>query len=156
MGSTSTNPAAHDDRVLMIERIFDAPRDLVFKAWTEPERMIQWWGPRGYTMTSCEMDLRPGGAYLYAMRRPEGGQIRSQGVFREVDPPARLVLQGGWLDDNGQPGHQTTMTLTFDDLGGKTKLTLHQAVFESVEARDAHNNGWSSSFDCLADYLAAS
>lgn len=150
-----TNVAAEtNDRVLVLTRVFDAPRALVFKAWTEPERMMQWWGPRGFTMTSCKIDLRPGGSYRYEMRSAEGTDHRAGGIFREVVPPERLVWDGAWIDANGKAGHETTITLTFAENGGKTTLTLHQAVFESVNSRDMHNTGWSSAMDCLADYLA--
>jgi uncharacterized protein YndB with AHSA1/START domain len=148
---TISEPA---ERVLVIERVFDAPRHLVFKAWTEPERLMRWWGPRGFTMTYCKMDLRPGGAYRFEMRSVEGVEHRSQGNFREIVAPERLVLEGAWIDDQGKAGHETVVTLTFADLGEKTRLTLHQALFESVEARDSHNGGWSSSMECLAEYLA--
>jgi len=145
---------ASSDRELVITRLFDAPRELVFKAWTEPERLMRWWGPRGFTMTFCKMDLRRGGAYRFEMRSPEGTEHRSAGVFQDVVEPERLVLSGAWVDAEGKPGHETVLTLTFADHDGKTMLTLHQAVFESVTARDSHHGGWSSSMDCLAEYLA--
>jgi uncharacterized protein YndB with AHSA1/START domain len=155
MASISSNVSESAERVLVIERIFDAPRHLVFKAWTEPDRLMRWWGPKGFTMTYCKMDLRPGGAYRYEMRSAEGIEHRSEGVFREIVEPERLVWDGAWVDEHGKPGHQTTVTITLADQGGKTKLTLHQALFESVTARDAHNNGWSSSFEDLESYLSA-
>jgi uncharacterized protein YndB with AHSA1/START domain len=154
MAARSNVATEAGERVLVIERILDAPRHLVFKAWTEPERMMRWWGPRGFTMTLCEMDLRVGGAYRFHMRLPEGSENRSHGVFREIVEPERLVLSWAWVDAEGKPGHETLLTLTFAEHDGKTKLTLHQAVFESVSARDAHHGGWTSSLDRLADYLA--
>jgi len=142
------------DRVLVITRIFDAPRSLVFKAWTESEHMARWWGPRGFKSTVLRNELRPGGAYRIHMLGPDGDHW-TQGVYREVVPPERLVMVGSWADADGNPTRpETTVTLLFEDLGGKTKLTLHNAIFESVTARDLHNTGWSSSLDCLADYLA--
>jgi uncharacterized protein YndB with AHSA1/START domain len=145
-----TEPA---DRVLKIERVFDAPRSLVFKAWTEPEHMTKWWGPRGFKSTVLKNELRPGGAYRIHMLGPDGDHW-SQGVYREVVPPERLVMVGSWADANGNPTRpETTLTLLFEDVGGKTRLTLHNAIFESTTARDMHNSGWSSSLDCLAEYL---
>ncbi len=142
------------DRVLVITRIFDAPRSLVFKAWTESEHMARWWGPRGFKSTVLRNELRPGGAYRIHMLGPDGDHW-TQGVYREVVPPERLVMVGSWADADGNPTRpETTVTLLLEDLGGKTKLTLHNAIFESVTARDLHNTGWSSSLDCLADYLA--
>jgi uncharacterized protein YndB with AHSA1/START domain len=150
--STSTEPA---ERVLVIERIFDAPSSLVFKAWTEPEHMVQWFGPRGFTSTILQSELRSGGAYRIHMRGPEGDDHWTQGIFREIVEPERLVMSGNWADSAGNPtSPETILTLTFQEHEGKTKLTLHQAVFESVTARDAHRGGWSSSLDRLAEYLA--
>src|SRR5262249_5664345 len=154
MAARSSAATASAERELVITRIFDAPRHLVFKAWTEPERLMRWWGPRGFTMTVCKMEFRPGGAYRFCMRSPEGAEHWSQGVFREIVEPERLVLSGAWVDAEVKPGHETLLTVGFADHGGKTKLTLHQAVFESVTARDAHRGGWASSLDCLAEYLA--
>jgi uncharacterized protein YndB with AHSA1/START domain len=146
-----TEPA---DRVLVITRVFDAPRSLVFKAWTESEHMERWFGPRGFTSKVLKNDLRPGGAYRIHMRGPDGDHW-TQGVFREVVPPERLVMVGSWADADGNPTRpETTLTLVFEDVGGKTRLTLHNAVFESLTARDLHEGGWSSSLDCLAEYLA--
>ena len=150
--STSTEPA---ERVLVIERIFDAPSSLVFKAWTEPEHMVQWFGPRGFTSTILQSELRSGGAYRIHMRGPEGDDHWTQGIFREIVEPERLVMSGNWADSAGNPtSPETILTLTFQEHEGKTKLTLHQAVFESVTARDAHRGGWSSSLERLAEYLA--
>jgi uncharacterized protein YndB with AHSA1/START domain len=144
-----------EDRVLIITRIFDAPRELVWKAWTEPERMVKWHGPRGFTSTIERSDFRPGGAFRIHMRGPENDEHWTQGVFREIVAPERLVMAGCWADAQGRPvGPETTVTVTLENLGARTQLTLHQALFESVTARDAHNGGWNSSLDCLAEYLA--
>jgi uncharacterized protein YndB with AHSA1/START domain len=149
--SAATEPK---ERELVITRVFDAPRDLVFKGWIEPERLGRWWGPRGFTMPSCKMEVRPGGAYRFQMRSPEGTDHWLQGVYREVVEPERLACTWAWLDADGTPVHETLLTVTFDEEGDKTKLTLHQAVFESVAARDAHQSGWTSALECLAEYLA--
>ncbi|MGD0118643.1 MAG: SRPBCC domain-containing protein [Candidatus Binatus sp.] len=155
MGAATNLVSEPADRVLVISRIFDAPRSLVFKAWTEPEHMVNWFGPRGFTSKVLKNDLRPGGAYRIHMRGPDGDDHWSQGVFREIVPPERLVMIGSWADADGNPTRpETTLTLLFEDVGGKTRLTLHNAVFESVTARDLHEGGWSTSLDCLAEYLA--
>jgi len=142
------------ERELFITRIFDAPRDLVFKAWAEAEHMSRWAGPRGYTITACEIDARPGGTFTFSMRSPEGSDHRVRGVYHEIIIPERLVYTWAWLDANGVPGHETLITVTFADLGSKTRLSLHQALFESVTARDMHHGGWDSALDCFAEYLA--
>ncbi|MGH7907403.1 MAG: SRPBCC family protein [Candidatus Binataceae bacterium] len=150
--SAATRP---EERVLTITRIFDAPRDLVWKAWIEPERLVRWHGPRGFKTTIITADFRAGGAYRFHMRGPEGDDHWTQGACREIVPPKRLVLAGCWTDADGNPkSPETLVTVTFEELGGKTKLTLHQTGFESVTARDAHRGGWTSSLDRLGEYLA--
>jgi uncharacterized protein YndB with AHSA1/START domain len=148
-----TSAAKTAERVLVITRIFDAPPRLVFKAWTEPEHLVRWWGPQGFTTPSCKMDVRPGGAFRFCMRSPEGTDHWLRGVYREIVAPERLVCTWAWEDAEGKPGHETLLTVSFAEHGSKTKLTLHQAVFESVTARDAHQEGWASSLNRLAEYL---
>jgi uncharacterized protein YndB with AHSA1/START domain len=149
--SPATVPA---DRQLVITRVFDAPRGLVFKAWTEPEHLERWQGaPRGFTVTAHQMEVRPGGAYRVCMRSPEGVDHWLQGVYREIVEPERLVFTHVWLDAQGRPGKETLVTITFAERGGKTELTLHQTGFKSVESRDGHKEGWTSTFDRLAGYL---
>ena len=140
-------------RELIVTRIIDAPRDIVFSAWADPKQAAQWWGPQGFTTISCDMDVRPGGAYRACMRSPEGTQHCRRGLYREVVKPERLVFTFAWEDANGNPGHETVVTVTFADVGGRTRLTLHQAVFETVTARDAHHGGWSSCLERFAQYL---
>jgi uncharacterized protein YndB with AHSA1/START domain len=112
-------------------------------------------GPKGFTSRVLDYNKRPGDEYRFHMRNPDGRDHWQQGVVCEIVPPERLVLTYYWADANGnQTRPETLLTILLDDLGGKTKLTLHQAVFESTTVRDAHNGGWSSSFDRLADYLA--
>jgi uncharacterized protein YndB with AHSA1/START domain len=154
MNATTSAAAETMDRELLITRIFDAPRALVFKAWIEPDRAARWWGPQGFVTVYCNMDVRPGGAFRVCMRSPEGTEHWKQGVYREVVEPERLVFTFAWEDAEGKPGHETVVTVTFSEHGTKTKLTLHQGVFETVMARDAHQSGWTSTLECLADYLA--
>ena len=140
---------------LTVSRVFDTPRETVFRAWTDPEQATLWWGPQGFTTISCEMDVRPGGAYRACMRSPEGTRHCRRGVYREVVTPERLVFTFAWEDAHGDPGHEMVVTVTFADIGGKTALTLHQAVFETVAARDDHRRGWISTIERFAEYLAA-
>jgi uncharacterized protein YndB with AHSA1/START domain len=143
------------ERVLIIEHIFDAPRELVFKCWTEPEHLARWIGPRGFSSTILACERRQGGNYRMRMRGPDGQEHWQQGVFREIVPPERIVRTYCWTDADGRPTHpETLLTVTFADLDGRTRLTLHQAVFESVTARDDHQRGWSGSLDKLAEYIA--
>jgi uncharacterized protein YndB with AHSA1/START domain len=142
------------ERELLITRVLDAPRSLVFKVWTEPEHVARWWGPKGFTAPSLEMDVHPGGAWRAYIRSAEGTDYWMQGVYREVVEPERLVFTFAWEDDRGKPGHEMLVTVTFVDQGGKTRLSFHQAVFESIESRDSHQSGWSECFDRLENYLA--
>jgi uncharacterized protein YndB with AHSA1/START domain len=135
---------------LVITRVFDAPRSLVYKAWTQPEHMMRWWGPRGYSTPSCEMDVRPGGALLLCMRSSEGSDTWVRGVFREVVEPERLVFTA---IDNANPSSESVITVTLEDQNGKTRLTMHQA-FAQAEASRGASGGWNSGFDRLEDYLA--
>jgi uncharacterized protein YndB with AHSA1/START domain len=147
-------PAASPDRELVISRVIDARRQIVFQAWIEPEQAVRWWGPQGFTTLSCEMDVRPGGAFRFAMRSPEGTDHCKRGAYREIVAPERLVFTFAWEDAAGNPGHETLVTVTFVEQAGKTKLTLHQAIFETVTARDGHRTGWTSCLERFADYLA--
>ena len=156
MIASNASPAADlADRELVITRVLDAPRRLVFRAWTDPEQLARWWGPRGFTTIFSEADVRPGGAWRRRMRSSEGAECCGRGIYREIAAPERLVFTYAWEDADGNPGHETVVTVTFEALGDKTRLTLRQAVFETVTSRDAHDGGWSSCLDRFAEYLAA-
>ena len=153
MTALTSELAALTGAELVITRVFDAPRSLVFKAWTEPDRAARWWGPQGFTTLHCAMDVRTGGAFRVCTRAPDGTEYWKQGVYREVAEPERLVFTFAWEDAEGKPGHETVVTVTFAEHGAKTRLTLHQAVFETVAARDSHQAGWTSTMERLAEYL---
>ena len=144
------------ERVLTITRVFDAPRELVFKLWTDPAHAKHWMGPRGFTATHFEQESRPGGSWRACLREDASGrELWQGGAVREIVPPARLVYTFAWDRDDGSRGQETLVTITFTEQGGKTRMTLHQAEFESVAQRDGHRGGWSSAFDRLAEYAAA-
>jgi uncharacterized protein YndB with AHSA1/START domain len=152
------NPsAAPTERTLLIERVFDAPRELVFQAWADERQAAQWWGPKGIDLVYVEMDVRPGGKWRKCMRSADGKhEYWRSGVYREVVAPERLVFTYFSDDPNSKPGHETLVTVTFEEHeAGRTKLTLHQAVFESAAARDSHRGGWTTTVERLAEYLAA-
>jgi uncharacterized protein YndB with AHSA1/START domain len=152
--TSDVSPAAAE-RELVITRIFDAPRKVVYNAWADPEQMVKWLGPKGFTGKIEKMDARPGGSYRFYMRDPEGGDHWQQGVFREIVEFERIVQTYAWADAAGNPTRpETLLTVTFEDYGAKTKLTLRQAVFESVTARDMHRSGWTSVLDRLEEFLA--
>lgn len=150
---------------LLITRMFDAPRELVWRAWTDPEYFKRWWGPRDYTCPFCEMDLRPGGKYLYCMRSPQGMDYWGTGVFREVVLLERIVFTDSFADEKGNvvPATQYGMspdfplemlvTVTFEDLQGKTKMTLRHSGLPTGPDLDGTQQGWNESFDKLAGHL---
>ena len=140
---------------LVIDRVFNAPRDLVWKAWTEPDRIREWLAPRGFTVGMAEGELIPGGRWRQSMTTPEGNELRLGGVYREVKAPERLVFTHAWDDENGNPGHETVVSITFVDHGGKTEMHFRQGEFKSTESRDGHAGGWGECFDKLEEYLAA-
>jgi uncharacterized protein YndB with AHSA1/START domain len=150
VGATMEPP----DRVLVITRVFDAPRSLVYGAWTAPERLAQWWGPHGFTVLSCKADVRVGGGWCVRIRSPEGSEHASSGIYREIVPLERLVFTHAWEGtEDGEPGHETLVTINFAEQSGKTRMAFQQSVFTSVSARDAHEVGWSESFELLVGYL---
>ena len=166
MAERSSSPATKsEERVLVIERTFDAPPELVWKAWTEPERVMRWWGPKGYTSPAAEIDLRVGGKYLWAMRSPEGQDLWSTGVYREIVPPARMVCTNSFADEKGNvvpASHygidsdlplEMLATVTFEEFDGKTKLTLRHEGFPPGEMSEMATAGWNESFDKLAEIL---
>jgi uncharacterized protein YndB with AHSA1/START domain len=155
MTLTAEAAALSAERELVVTRIFDAPRRLLFKMWTEPEHLARWWGPRGFTGLSSCMDVRPGGAWTRSMQAPNGSVIRKHGVYREIVAPECLVFTYVTDDPEGNPGPATLVTVTFADVGGKTRLTLHQASFHSVATRDDHRRGWIGALERFAEYLVA-
>lgn len=156
MAATISAAAPPPDRTLVISRLFDAPRSLVFKAWTEAERVARWWGPQGFTTQYCQMDIREGGSFRLCMRSPEGTNHWKRGVYREIVAPERIIFTFAWEDAAGTPGHETLVTVRFEAVGDKTRLTLHQEVFETAERCDEHRIGWTSCLQRFAGYLAKS
>ena len=145
------------DRDLVITRIFDAPRELVFQAWTDPERLRRWWGPKGFTNPVCEVDVQPGGAIRIHMRGPDGTVYPMTGVYHEIVEPERLVFTSAALDQNGDPLFEVLNVITFAEHGGKTKLTMRATVATATAAAAPYlagmEQGWSMSLDRLADEM---
>jgi uncharacterized protein YndB with AHSA1/START domain len=151
--SSIADSTTAQERELVIIRVFDAPRELVFKAWTDPEQLKQWSAPQGFTVPVAEGDLRPGGKWRSMMRKPDGTELWLGGVYREIVEPERLVFTHAWDDEHGKPGHETVVTVTLVERDGKTEMTFRQGVFKSVESRDGHNGGWTECFDRLEELL---
>jgi len=144
---------------MTLERVFDAPRELVFKAWTEPARLAQWWGPRGFTSPRCEWDPRSGGLIRVDMRGPNGVIYPMGGAYREIVAPERIVFTAGALDANGELLFEILNTVTFAENDGRTTLTLHTRVLRAAPGAEkylnGHKAGWSQSIDRLGGILEA-
>ncbi|HSM55994.1 MAG TPA: SRPBCC domain-containing protein [Candidatus Sulfomarinibacteraceae bacterium] len=151
-----------DDRVLILERIFEAPRELVFTSFSDCEHLEHWWGPKGWTLPVCEMDFRPGGRWHYCMRGPDGEESWGLTVYREIVAPERLVYTDSFSDEEGNiVDGMPTMLITvefaeYED--NRTKLTS-RTEFASVEELESvvemgAIEGISETWDRLDDYLA--
>ena len=159
-------------REIVISRVFDAPRELVWQAWTDPEHLQRWFGPKGFTMSTCSMDLRPGGVFHYGMKSPDGHEMWGKWTFQEIVPPEKLVVIASFSDaQGGVTRHplsatwplQTLSTTTFTEHAGKTTLTLRWAPDNATEAErqtfdSSHasmTKGWGGTMEQLEAYLIA-
>ena len=150
---------------ITITRVFDAPRDIVWKAWTDPEYYKRWWGPKNFTAPVSKIDLRVGGKYLSCMRGPDGKDYWSTGVYREIVPMERLVVTDSFADEKGNivpASHygmagefplELLVTVTLEDLAGKTKMTVKHEGIPAGMMRELTETGWNESFDKLADLI---
>jgi|SRR6185312_4651902 len=146
------------ERRVVITRLLDAPRELVWKAWTDPKHLAQWWWPRGFTAPVCEIDLKPGGALRITMEHPDFPNHWMRGIFKEIVPPEKLVFtSGAFIGEDGEAGLEGLNTITFEDLGGKTKLTVNAVVTKLAPefsfAYEGMNEGWNQSLDKLITFL---
>jgi uncharacterized protein YndB with AHSA1/START domain len=156
-------PAKNDaalpmERELTIVRLFDAPRALVFAAWTDPKHLAQWWGPQGFTNPVCEVDARPGGAIRIVMRAPDGAEYPMTGTFREVVAPERLVFTNAPVDAEGNRLLDGLTTVTLEEEHGKTRLTVHTKakviVPYAAQFLSGMEIGWNQTIDRLAEFVA--
>lgn len=148
-----------DKRVAVITRIYDAPRTLVWDAFTKPEHLTQWWGPHHFHAPRAAADLRVGGIIEVDMRGPDGFAATSRALIREIDPPKRLVVSStAFPGDDGKPQLEVLQTVTFEETDGKTTLTVRAEVIRATEALVpgvmGMHEGWSQSLDKLGTYLA--
>jgi len=153
------------NRTVKITRIFDAPRELVWKAWTNPQHLMRWWGPEHFTSPACTIDLRVGGKYHFCMQAPDGQKFWNTGVYQELVAPERIVFTDSFADEQGNAvpaSHygmgddfpfEMTVTVTFEDVGGQTKMTLCHEGLPAGEVSEMTVQGWNGSFDKLADSL---
>jgi uncharacterized protein YndB with AHSA1/START domain len=146
------------DREIVLSRVFDAPRELVWQAMVDPRHVVQWWGPNGFTTTIEKMDVRPGGVWKHVMHGPDGTDYPNSSVFREVVMPERIVYSHGGGKQGGRGAHFVA-TWTFESLGDKTRVTIHM-VFPTTADRDfvvkeyGAIEGGKQTFGRLAEYLS--
>ncbi len=151
----TTKLTTPSDREVVTERVFDAPRDRVYAAFTDPELIPQWWGLRSTTTVVDKLDARPGGAWRFVERNSDGSENGFRGTFREVTPPESLVYTFEW---EGMPGHVVVDTVKFEDLDGRTKVT-NTSLFHTTEERDGMlesgmEKGLNESYEQLDELLA--
>jgi uncharacterized protein YndB with AHSA1/START domain len=169
--SQKTSDEIQSERDFVISRVFDAPRELVWKAVTDPEHMKHWWGPKGFTPRVAKMDFRPGGVYHYCLRSPDGKEMWGKFVYREIVAPERIVFINSFSDENGgltrhpmSPTWPLEMlsTFTFAEQDGKTIFTIKWTPYNATEeerktfdaAHGGMTQGWTGTLDQLAEYLA--
>lgn len=162
-----TEVASPADRQVFIERMFDAPRELVFKAWTDPAILVHWYAPHGCTIAIDAYDFREGGAIRTAIRAPDGKACRCRGTFHRIVVPERIVFDLGIVNEQGEPvepasvgmdpdwPRTTTIDVTFEEQGARTKLTLRQDVSEALAKRTGAYPSWLQMFERLDGELSA-
>ncbi|BCA56907.1 activator of HSP90 ATPase [Nitrospira sp. KM1] len=158
--TTNTKTQEANELKLVITRIFDAPRDIMWRAWTDTERFKQWFKSKdGMNILSVKMDVRVGGRYRIQTRHPESEYFTSVGVYREVHSPERLLFTWAWEKDGSEPDFgeaeppETLVTVEFHACGKQTEMVFTQTTFASAQSRDNHSRGWSAYFDQLAKFV---
>lgn len=153
MPEAQTNVQPEEMRSLHLSRHFDTPPEAVFRAWTDPDALAQWMGPRNVNARDVSVDLRVGGRYSLVMDGEDGGEYPLSGEYREITPPKRLVFTFMWGHGDLE-GVEMLVTLDLKAERGGTRLTLTQEKLPSETARERHTEGWNGAFDCLAEHLA--
>jgi uncharacterized protein YndB with AHSA1/START domain len=143
------------DDELLIMRTFDAPAELVFSMWSDPEHFKHWMGPETFDCPVVEMDFRVGGAYRAMIRSDAHGENWFGGVYKEIEPPTRLVFTFIWDSGGPSDGVETVITILFREIDGKTEQIFHQAGILDAERRDSQMGGWSSAFNKEAAYVGS-
>ena len=163
MASDETAQVTTDDQGVTVERVMEAPREVVWRAWSECEHFARWYGPEGFTLPTCEMDFRVGGTHLWGMRSPDGWEMWTTGVYREIDPVERFSTTEVTCDADGNPANgpgmdapmETLLTVVLEDLGGgQTKMSVSQTGWADPSMAGGAGAGWMQALEKLADALA--
>ena len=140
----------NEDATLRLERLIPMEPEPLFALWTDPVQLVKWWAPDGYEASVATLDARPAGRWRVVMRKRDGSEVATSGVYRIVDRPRRLCFTWAWESAGGVRGHETEVTVAFEAAPGGTRLVLIQQRFANKQARDGHGAGWSAAFDRLA------
>jgi len=158
--STQNDSLKQAVRKLVVARVFDAPRELLWRAWTDPKQIMQWFKPAcAFEIALAKVDLCVGGKYRIQMKNPDGEFFTAVGAYREIKAPERLVFTWGWEKDGSEADFgevepdETVVTVEFRALGKQTEVVLTHEKFSSQESRDKHEHGWSGCFDQLAKFI---
>jgi uncharacterized protein YndB with AHSA1/START domain len=146
-------PTAPGDLAFRLERVVAAPRPTVFRAHADAERFAHWFGPKGFTASRADVDLRVGGSYRIEMQPPDGEPFSLGGEFRQVDPPSRLVYTFRY-DDPDPDDVETTVVFTLDEVGTSTRVVVEQGLFATAARLALHHDGWSDTLDRLEAFVA--
>ena len=147
-------PKPTTDITLTITREFNAPRDRVWRAWTEADALMHWYCPKGFTVLFAQNDLRVGGKWRSGMRAPDGSEYIHHGVYHVIDKPHRLIFTHAWEKNELEPAADTVITITLTEKDGKTTMHFEQVGFANTDSRDSHNAGWSGAFDNMSAMLS--
>lgn len=157
------NKSNDDDNAIVLSRVFDAPREKVWNAWTKAEQVAKWWGPTGFTTPVCKIDFRVGGKFLFCMRSPQGQDFWYGGEYQEIIENELIVCSDYMADENGnrispkqsaERPEETILRLIFEDENGKTKVTLRHEGISSSDDRSRAESGWFQNLEGLSEYLS--
>jgi len=143
----------NQEKVLEMTEMFDTTPQRLFKAWTDEKDFSAWYGPEGFEVTYCKLDVKPGGKWRTCITSEDGKEYWMEGRYIEIDAPKKLVFTYGDGSENKNPNEETIVTITFSQSGNQTKMNFHQAPFPNKAARDSHHGGWASAFGCLRDHI---
>jgi uncharacterized protein YndB with AHSA1/START domain len=150
---TLVNPPGTPAAVLVLRRVIDAPREIVYAVWSDPDHVAEWWRPTGFTTPVFEMDFRVGGDFRYCIRK-EGRDSWARGTYREIVPPQRIAFTFQWQSGDAAHDAETLVTVSFEPEGERTVLTFRQEPFASSAARHSHGQGWNQVLESFDAFVA--
>ena len=150
---TTDTSLESEDRVLRLTHRFDAPREIIFRAWTDASWLVRWMGPQACSCPFAEIDLRVGGAFRLAIRNAEGKDHVAFGTYQAIESPGQLTFTWQWEQEDGSPGHEMLIEIELRESDAGTDMVFTQTRFPTEDSRDQHQGGWTSSFASLVDVL---